>query len=144
MRRRRLLEIAGGALGTLAVASLPGCAALVATPVTPLNGVVRLTLRNHPQLEQPGGYLRIRPTGAPDPLYVLNNGGGRFVVLSPICTHLQCTVALEGTQFLCPCHGSLYDRDGAVLRGPAMRALRRYPAELTHAGELIIQLGGDA
>jgi Rieske Fe-S protein len=104
--------------------------------------VVRLVLRNHPALEQPGGFLRIRPAGAATPLYVLNNGGGTYAVLSPVCTHLQCTVGLEGSQFLCPCHGSMYDREGAVLRGPAMRALRRFPVEVTQTGELVIRLDG--
>jgi Rieske Fe-S protein len=141
MRRRAFLRASGGAV---AVAALPGCASFVATPVTPVNGEVRLALRNHPRLEQQGGYLRIRPDGAVTPLYVLNNGNGRFAVLSPVCTHLQCTVNIEGAQLLCPCHGSTYDREGAVLRGPAMRPLRRYPADVTADGELVIRLGGDA
>jgi len=137
MKRRAFLEVAGGAV---AVAALPGCASFVATPVTPVNGEVRLALRNFPRLEQAGGYLRIRPDGAVTPLYVLNNGAGRFAVLSPICTHLQCTVNLEGAQLLCPCHGSTYDREGHVLRGPAERPLRRFPAEVTTDGELVIRL----
>lgn len=139
MERRAFLTVTAGAV---AAAALPGCASFVATPVTPENGVVRLVLRNFPALEQAGGHVRIRPGADAAPLYVLNNGGGRYAVLSPICTHLQCTVALEGTQFLCPCHGSMYDREGAVLRGPAMRSLQRFPAEVTPDGELVIRLGG--
>ena len=138
MDRRDFVGLSAGALG---LAALPGCASLVATPVTPVNGVVRIVLRNHPTLERAGGFLRIRPYGAATPLYVLNNGDGRYAVLSPVCTHLQCTVALEGAQFLCPCHGSLYDRDGNVLRGPAMRALQRFAAETSPDGELVIRLG---
>ena len=138
MDRRHFVELAAGAL---ALAALPGCASLIATPVTPVNGVVRIVLRNYPALERAGGFLRIRPDGEATPLYVLNNGAGRYVVLSPVCTHLQCTVALEGAQFLCPCHGSMYDRDGNVLRGPAMRALRRFTAEPSPEGELVIRLG---
>lgn len=141
MQRRTFVELASGAVAAVA---LPGCASLVATPVTPVNGVVRLPLRNFPQLEAAGGYLRIRPDGQSAALYVVNAGAGRYTVLSPICTHLQCTVGMEGSHFLCPCHGSMYDREGQVLRGPAERALQRFPAEVGEGGELVIRLGGRA
>lgn len=137
--RRVFLELSAGAL---AAATLPGCASLVATRVTPVNGVVRIAVRNFTQLAQPGGYLKILPAGEVTPLYVLSLDGGEYAVLSPICTHLQCTVNVEGAVLLCPCHGSTYDRSGRVLRGPAMRPLRRYPATLTAEGELAIALGG--
>jgi len=137
MDRRRFVGVSAGALAALA---LPGCAAVVATPVTPVAGAVRLPLRNYPQLEQPGGYLKILPAGSSTPLYVLALDGGAFAVVSPICTHLQCTVNVEGALLVCPCHGSTYDRSGRVLRGPAERALRRFPAAVTPEGELVIRL----
>ena len=139
MDRRRFVELTAGSLAT---AALPACASLVATPVRPVGGVVRLVVRNHPQLEQAGGFLRIRPAGEATPLYVLALEGGAYAVVSPICTHLQCTVNVEGTRMVCPCHGSTYDREGRVLRGPAMSPLRRYPARVTAEGELVIELGG--
>lgn len=138
MDRRRFVELTAGAL---AAAGLPGCASLVATPVTPVNGAVRLPIRNYPQLEHPGGYLKIMPAGQSTPLYVLVLADGEFSVVSPVCTHLQCTVNVEGPQLLCPCHGSMYDRAGRVLRGPAERPLRRFPAATSVEGELVIQLG---
>ncbi len=138
MRRRAFVEVAAGAL---AATALPACASFVATPVTPVNGTIRLALRDFAALEQPGGYVRIRPAGSDTPLYVLALDGGAFSVVSPICTHLQCTVNVEGAQLLCPCHGSMYDRAGNVLRGPAERPLRRFPAAVTN-GELVIQYGG--
>jgi cytochrome b6-f complex iron-sulfur subunit len=127
----------GTSAAALAGASLQGCASFVATPVTPENGVIRLPIRNYPQLEQPGGYLRIRPGGEAT-LYVLALDDGGFAVLSPICTHLQCTVNVDGSQLLCPCHGSTYDRTGRVLRGPAERPLQRFDARLGADGMLVI------
>lgn len=140
MRRRDFVQRATGAL---AAAALPGCASLVATPVTPVNGELRLTIRNFPQLEAPGGYLKIRPTGSADALYVLSVDRDRYAVLSPICTHLECTVNVEGAQLRCPCHGSTFDREGRVLRGPAERPLRRYEARVD-GGELVVRYGGGA
>ena len=136
MWRRDFLQMAAGALGVTAV---PGCAAFVATAVTPVNGEIRLPLRNHPQLDQPGGSLKIRPTPGETTLYVLASGAGRYAVLSPTCTHLSCTVQIEGTQLRCPCHGSTFDFEGNVLVGPAMTPLGRYPAAVTADGELVIR-----
>jgi Rieske Fe-S protein len=141
MRRRDFVRLGAGAVG---LGALPGCAAFVATPVTPLGGEIRLALRDHPQLGQPGGYLRIRLPDAAAPLYVFAQGGGAFAVVSPICTHLQCVVNIEGAQLLCPCHGSVFDRAGNVLRGPAERPLRRYPARVTEDGNLVIRYEGGA
>jgi Rieske Fe-S protein len=141
MDRRRFVGVAAGALGASA---LPGCAALVTTPVTPVNGEVRLAIRNFTQLDQPGGYLKIVPAGDTMPIYVLALEGGSYAVVSPVCTHLQCTVNIDGAQLLCPCHGSTYNREGRVLRGPAERPLRRYPARVTAEGELVIRLDGAA
>jgi glycine/D-amino acid oxidase-like deaminating enzyme/nitrite reductase/ring-hydroxylating ferredoxin subunit len=43
------------------------------------------------------------------------------------CTHLGCLVAFNNAErsWDCPCHGSRFDVDGAVLRGPAVHPLRR-------------------
>ena len=42
------------------------------------------------------------------------------------CTHLGCTFPWNpnDNQFQCPCHGSRYDPDGRVVRGPAPLPLR--------------------
>ena len=139
--RRRFVQLAAG---MCAAAALPGCGSVAVTRVTPADGAVRLTIRNFPQLARPGGYLKIRPEGAAMPLYVLALDEERYVALSPICTHLGCTVNIEGPWLVCPRHGSTYDRTGRVLRGPAERPLRRFRTETTPEGELVIRLEGDA
>lgn len=48
-----------------------------------------------------------------------------FYALDLTCTHLGCTVTVTPTELVCPCHGSRFDRQGAVLQGPAERPLRR-------------------
>ncbi len=117
-----------------------GCASLATVPVDVRDGRIRLAVRNHPQLDSPGGFLRIQPPDLAHHLLVLAAGEGQFVVLSPICTHRRCTVDVAGPRLVCPCHGSEYDRAGSVLQGPAERPLARYPAELTPEGELVIRL----
>jgi Rieske Fe-S protein len=75
---------------------------------------------------------------------VLALGDGAFSALSPICTHLGCTVDIQGARLVCPCHGSTYDREGKVLLGPAERALTRMPARLSADGILTIDLATGA
>jgi glycine/D-amino acid oxidase-like deaminating enzyme/nitrite reductase/ring-hydroxylating ferredoxin subunit len=49
------------------------------------------------------------------------DGEGQLHVVSAVCTHLGCVVAWNGaeTTWDCPCHGSRFTVDGAVLNGPA-------------------------
>ncbi len=57
----------------------------------------------------------------------LDNGG--FLAISRKCTHLGCAVPwnAERRQFECPCHRSVFDRSGNVLKSPAPRALDLFP-----------------
>lgn len=55
--------------------------------------------------------------------------GERFYALSLVCTHLGCTVTVGGDGLSCPCHGSRFDRQGRVLKGPADRPLAQLKVE---------------
>ena len=50
---------------------------------------------------------------------------GKLVERSAVCTHVGCIVHWNGTEkcWDCPCHGSQFGIDGAVLNGPAVTAL---------------------
>jgi cytochrome b6-f complex iron-sulfur subunit len=51
-----------------------------------------------------------------------------YSAIDAICSHESCTVTgSDGNAYVCPCHGSRYDRNGRVLQGPATAALRRFP-----------------
>ena len=137
MDRRGFMGACAGALLGL---SLAGCASLVARRVTSVDGRIELALAHYPELSAPGGSLRILADERADPIYVLAQGDGAFTALSPICTHLGCTVDIQGVRLVCPCHGSTYDRTGLVLQGPAERPLARYATRLTSDGVLTIDL----
>lgn len=55
--------------------------------------------------------------------------GNHVYALSLVCTHLGCTVTVTERGLSCPCHGSEFDRQGVVLKGPAVRALQRLKVE---------------
>ncbi len=57
---------------------------------------------------------------------------GSFCALSKTCTHLGCSLTWDENEkkFICPCHGSSFDRTGKVLVPPATRGLDSYPLRL--------------
>jgi menaquinol-cytochrome c reductase iron-sulfur subunit len=52
-----------------------------------------------------------------------------FALFSPVCPHLGCSVNWHDdvNRFVCPCHGSQYDKQGAHVAGPAARGLDPLP-----------------
>jgi cytochrome b6-f complex iron-sulfur subunit len=50
-----------------------------------------------------------------------------FSAIEAVCTHEGCTInGSDGATYVCPCHGSRYNRSGQVLAGPARASLRQY------------------
>lgn len=72
-------------------------------------------------------------------LFVFNGADGLFCI-SSICTHLGCNVRHLGTGFECPCHGSQYDENGRVTKGPAPKPLAWYALSLSPREQLIVDL----
>jgi nitrite reductase/ring-hydroxylating ferredoxin subunit len=58
---------------------------------------------------------------------VYRDEDGAVHAVSMRCTHLGCLLRFNGAErsWDCPCHGSRFDVDGAVLEGPAVHALER-------------------
>lgn len=56
---------------------------------------------------------------------VHRDDSGTLHAVSARCTHLGCLVAFNHTErtWECPCHGSRFDPDGAILQGPATKPL---------------------
>lgn len=52
------------------------------------------------------------------------------VAFSAVCPHQGCTVAPDGEQLACPCHGSQFELDGSLKRGPAEKGLTPYEVEV--------------
>jgi menaquinol-cytochrome c reductase iron-sulfur subunit len=53
-------------------------------------------------------------------VFLVKTGESNVVALSSTCTHLGCRVSwnADNSHFECPCHGGVFDRDGAVTAGP--------------------------
>lgn len=99
-----------------------------------------------------GGLVRsISPEAVPETAVVevraarayLTKVDGELVALSEKCTHLGCRTPFcaSSGQFECPCHGSVFNRAGDHVSGPAPRGLDRYPTELGEDGLVYIDTG---
>ncbi len=64
--------------------------------------------------------------------------GNQFAAISTKCTHLGCTVNATDIGFLCPCHGSTYDRRGSNVSGPAPSPLLWFQLSLAPNGDLVV------
>jgi Rieske Fe-S protein len=60
-----------------------------------------------------------------------------YIALSKVCTHSSCTVTYNSStsELPCPCHGSKFTKDGAVVNGPATSPLKKY--NVTQNGNIL-------
>jgi Rieske Fe-S protein len=133
-RRSALATLVAGGVALIS-AALAGLVAVVAAPATPRTG--RVWRRVGSALDLPAdapmsvviaerhadGWYQTSKQSA---LFVDRDASG-YRALSATCAHLGCRVHWEQSQkqFVCPCHGGVYDRDGKVVAGPPPRGLER-------------------
>lgn len=105
--------------------SLPEVAQLGAKFTLDLVGD-RLRRPAHSVGDLPPGEARIVGDGAGRKGVYRDDRGGLHAV-SVRCTHLGCLLRFNSAErsWDCPCHGSRFDVDGAVLEGPAVHPLQR-------------------
>jgi len=119
----------------LGIAALAACG----TPTQPsgtaaacgANLCLDLTDPTNKDLTVAGGALIV--DAGNDTIMVVRVSDTQVAAVSAICTHDACEnlYTPSAMRFDCPCHGSQFSLTGAVLRGPARRALRTYTATLT-------------
>lgn len=128
IERRTLLK--GGVAGTLLLALPVSCNDKVSPPSGPV------AAGNVSDLQV--GTLRAVPNEA----LILGRDAGGLYAMSAACTHESCPVSVVGStghqQLSCPCHGSVFDANGAVTRGPAQTALPHYLVEVATDGSITV------
>jgi len=149
--RRSFLARAVVAGTGLISAGLAGLVALVASPVSkgpvrrwrkaaslsalPSDGPLTAVLASR---EDDGWYATRKET-----VIFIDREGDGYRAMSSICAHLGCRVkwVKDDHQYLCPCHGGVYDREGRVVSGPPPRPLDRLNVRLNpQTSELEVEL----
>ena len=75
--------------------------------------------------------------------WVVKVSDQQVLALAPQCTHLGCAYHWDdkNLNFLCPCHTSVFSKEGQVLSGPAPRSLDRYQSKIENGkiylGEIV-------
>jgi cytochrome b6-f complex iron-sulfur subunit len=62
---------------------------------------------------------------------IVINKPSQVAVFSSACTHMGCRLnAAQGSELVCPCHGSRFNLNGEPVQGPARKGLRALPFTL--------------
>lgn len=87
-------------------------------------------------IPEPGGVPFRHQAGK---FYVVRNEDG-VQALYWKCVHLGCTVPYNAAadDFQCPCHGSIFDLNGARTGGPATRRMDRMPITVNDDGSITV------
>ncbi len=74
----------------------------------------------------------IRIADYPYDIAVRKNADGNFKALLMRCTHADNQLMSTGKGFLCTSHGSNFDSEGLVTKGPAERTLKSFTTEINN------------
>ena len=87
-------------------------------------------LSKFPALQTRGSALQVCLPAFGGPLLVIALPDGTYSAVNPTCTHQGCLVNYDrkSNELQCPCHGSAYQPDGALINGPATQPLKHYSA----------------
>jgi cytochrome b6-f complex iron-sulfur subunit len=128
--RRSMLSLAGASTGYLVVAvALPGCGDPTGTPPTGPVTVGNVSA------------VSVGTLLAMSNVVVARDAGGVYA-MSAVCTHAGCLLG-DGARTIaaglsCPCHGSAFDGEGQVTRGPARQPLQHYAVTIAADGTITI------
>jgi Rieske Fe-S protein len=130
LNRRKLLRLAGGSTGLALIGA--GCGESTGSPPTgPVSGgnVSALAV----------GSMLVMSN-----IVVARDADGVYA-MSSVCTHAGCLLS-SGSRTIaaglaCPCHGSLFDGDGNVTRGPARDPLQHYQVTIGADGAITVDGG---
>jgi nitrite reductase/ring-hydroxylating ferredoxin subunit len=129
--RRRFLQVLAQGSALAGAACLgAGCTAAAPSGMIPAGNVSALAV----------GSLNVVSGNA---LAVGRDAGGVYA-MTLICTHQGCDIATSAggsvtpQMLLCGCHGSEYDGNGAVLRGPATAPLQHFAVTIDSTGAITV------
>jgi len=130
LNRRKLLCLACGSTGLAAIGA--GCGNETGSPPTGPVGAGNVSALAV-------GSMRVMSN-----VVVARDADGVYA-MSGVCTHAGCLLA-DGSSTIaaglsCPCHGSLFDGDGNVTRGPARAPLQHYQVVIGADGSITVEGG---
>lgn len=135
MKRNTFCQLCVMAAASLILPQTQGCTSTKVFKAIPVNNTVEVPLSLFETTSL--NYVRIK--GSYFDIAVQKKEDNTFTALLMRCTHQENQVVPTGNGFMCSLHGSIFDKDGKVKKGPAEMPLERY--KTTVVGEnVVIQL----
>lgn len=140
MQRREFIgDACKGACGLVLGAGLlsmfGGCSTVKVYKATPTNGKVSID----PTQFDENGLLTLRVPSLDNDILVARKSGGGYTAVLMRCTHQDWDLIATGKGLQCTLHGSRFDLDGKVTKGPAAHPLQNYVVHESD-GRLTIEL----
>jgi nitrite reductase/ring-hydroxylating ferredoxin subunit len=130
-----LLEACGGSPTAPDGSNVPQLATVNGTVSS---GTVLVNVDSSSPLATASGAVLVRSTSGS--FLVARTGQDTFNAVTAVCTHEGCDVTgFQNSTYTCPCHGSQFSTSGAVVKGPASRALQSFQTSFAN-GQLTIRL----
>ena len=120
-----LATLASACSGDGSPTSPSGTASMLPVLAGQLTGsTVRVSAAGSPLASVDGAVLVESIAGV---FLIARTSANTFTAIDAVCTHEGCTInGADGATYVCPCHGSRYNRNGQVQAGPARASLRQY------------------
>lgn len=84
-------------------------------------------------------YAIIRPGNYDHDIGLRKENEGKYTALLLRCTHADNQLISTGNGFVCNLHGSRFDKEGGVIKGPAELPLKKFSTEII-SGNILIHL----
>jgi cytochrome b6-f complex iron-sulfur subunit len=91
-------------------------------------------------LDEPSAYPLNSTTSVAEGRAFIKHDDRGLYAIDATCTHLGCLVKQAQSGFGCPCHGSQFTAQGAVISGPATLPLNYAALSIDPAGHVILDL----
>jgi cytochrome b6-f complex iron-sulfur subunit len=118
----------GGSSPTSSSSTLP---ALRTISGTVTSGTVTVTIDANSPLASTGSAALVNSANGN---FLVSRAGDQFTALTAVCTHEGCVVSnYQSGTYECPCHGSQYNTNGSVTKGPATRSLAQFQTSFANS-----------
>lgn len=107
------------------------------------------TLEQSPELNPAGKFYVAKVNDNPGtnenppPAGQASVSGEAVIAIYQVCTHLGCLIPFiqSENRFICPCHGSTFERNSDYVRGPAGRNLDQFEVTIAADGAITVDTG---
>ena len=105
--------------GTLITSLLQSCQSIPVFKTVSENKMLKVPLDQFKE----NNYLIVRPSNVSYNVAVIKKNENDFQSMMMVCTHADNPLRFNGKEFRCSLHGSLFNKNGNVEKGPAEKSL---------------------